>query len=156
MSVHPAITPLLGLVGSWRGPGKGEYPTIEPFDYLEEITLAPGPAKPFLTYGQRTRDAVDDRPLHTEPGFWRALGDGALELVVAHPTGIVERLTGHWDGAVVDLVDDDVAVTPTAKDVTRTSRRFELDGDVLRYRVSMAAVGQPLTHHLAAELRRDP
>ena len=154
MSTHPALTPLLGLVGTWRGRGHGEYPTIEPFDYLEEITLAPGPGKPFFAYTQRTRDAHDDQPLHAETGYWRPVGDGAVELVIAQPTGIVERLAGSWDGSVADLSDDDVAITPTAKSVTRTHRRFELDGDVLRYTMAMAAVGRPLTHHLSAELRR--
>ncbi len=113
-----------------------------------------GPGKPFLTYTQRTRDAADDAPLHAETGYWRPVGDDAIELVIAQPTGITERLSGTWDGSVADLSDDDVAITPTAKSVTRTHRRFELDGDVLRYTMAMAAVGQPLTHHLAAELRR--
>ncbi|MEO1061019.1 MAG: FABP family protein [Actinomycetota bacterium] len=154
MSTHPALAPLLGLVGTWRGRGSGEYPTIEPFDYLEEITLAPGPGTPFLAYSQRTRHADDERPLHAETGYWRPVGSDGIELVLAHPTGAVERLCGSWDGSVADLSDDAVAVTPTAKSVTCTRRRFELDGDVLRYSMAMAAVGEPLTHHLAAELRR--
>jgi hypothetical protein len=154
VSAHPALAPLLGLVGTWRGRGHGEYPTIDSFDYLEEITLAPGPGKPFLVYSQRTRDPDDDAPMHAETGYWRPVGGDAIELVVAQPTGIVERLCGPWDGAVADLSDDEVAITPTAKSVTRTHRRFELDVDVLRYTMAMAAVGEPLTHHLSAELRR--
>jgi hypothetical protein len=153
---HPALTPLLPLVGTWRGTGRGEYPTIDPFVYVEEISLTPGPGKPFLVYGQRTRDADDDRPLHAETGYWRPVGDAGLEVVLAHPTGITERLLGSWDGVVVELADDAVAATPTAKSVTRTARRFELDGDVLRYTMAMAAVGHGLTHHLAAELHRVP
>lgn len=181
---HPALTPLLPLVGTWRGTGRGDYPTIEPFAYVEEVVLAPGPfvpaqaepprssaarsgrdgsarsagrsgpGKPFLAYDQRTRDAADDGPLHAETGYWRPVGDGGLEVVIVQPTGITERLLGTWDGSVAELADDDVRGTPTAKSVTRTVRRFELDGDVLRYSMSMAAVGHGLTHHLAAELHR--
>ena len=151
---HPALSPLLGLIGTWRGRGRGDYPTIEPFDYLEEISLTPGPGKPFVRYDQRTRDATTDGPLHAETGYWRPIGGDGLELVLAQPTGIVERLCGTWDGVVADLRDDAVVGTPTAKSVSRTTRRFVLDGDVLRYTMAMEAVGQPLTHHLAAELRR--
>ncbi len=35
-------------------------------------------------------------------------------------------------------------------------RTFEVDRNVLHYTVRMAAVDQPLSHHLAAELRREP
>jgi hypothetical protein len=45
-------------------------------------------------------------------------------------------------------------MTATAKTVTALHRTFDLDGDRLTYTIAMAAVGQPLTHHLAAELHR--
>ena len=47
-----------------------------------------------------------------------------------------------------------VVGTDTAKSVTSLERTLELDGDVLRARLSMAAVDQPLQGHLTAELRR--
>jgi hypothetical protein len=47
-----------------------------------------------------------------------------------------------------------MAGTATAKPVTALQRTFDLAGDRLSYTVAMAAVGQPLRHHLAATLRR--
>jgi hypothetical protein len=47
-----------------------------------------------------------------------------------------------------------MARTATAKEVEALHRHLVLDGDRLSYTIDMAAVGQPLQHHLAAELHR--
>jgi hypothetical protein len=150
---HPDVAALAGLLGTWRGEGAGEYPTITSFRYGEEVRFW-HVGKPFLAYTQRTWSLDDGRPLHGESGYWRAKPDGAVEVVLAHPTGIVEVLEGRVDGGRIELGSTTVARTGTAKEVTALRRRFELDGDTLGYSVAMAAVGQPLQHHLAATLRR--
>jgi hypothetical protein len=36
---HPAIAPLSFLLGRWKGTGKGDYPTIKPFNYFQEVAF---------------------------------------------------------------------------------------------------------------------
>jgi len=150
---HPDIEPLLFLLGTWRGEGKGEYPTIQSFAYGEEVRFW-HVGKPILSYTQRTWALDDDRPLHAEMGFWRPQAGGALEVILAHPFGITEIEIGAVSGHRVELMTHSIEGSPTAKEVTRVERSFHITGDVLGYDLRMAAVGEPVTHHLRAELRR--
>ena len=244
MDLHPAVAHLAPLLGTWRGAGRGHYPTIDPFEYTEEVTFG-HVGKPFLAYNQRTKGA-DGAPLHAECGYWRPAGERGLELLIVHPSGIAEILVGevmetHF-GLVVMLAagaadeveasgaggadaaasgaggadaaasgaggadaaasgaggadaaasgaggadaaasgaggadaaasgaggtatpgtagvrtganGSRVVLAPTAKRVDATERRFSVDGDTMRYEVHMAAVGEPMTHHLEATLHR--
>lgn len=154
MGLHPDLEPIQFLVGRWQGKGRGDYPTIEPFDYVEEATFEPGPGKPFLFYLQRTRHARTGQPLHAEAGYLRVVGPGRLELVIAQPTGIVEVHTGSIDGNHLHFRAGTVVASPTAVQVTDVERHLEVEGDLLRYRLLVAAAGHGLTPHLEAELHR--
>jgi hypothetical protein len=155
--LHSNLKALAPLLGTWTGRGAGEYPTIQPFEYLEEVVFT-HVGKPFLVYRQKTKSVADGKPLHAEAGFLRVPQPGHVELVLAHPSGITEIEVGSYsvqDSIIeLELVTTDVGLTPTAKEVTALGRSLRLDGEELTYSLRMGAVGQPLQHHLAAVLRR--
>jgi hypothetical protein len=155
--LHPGVAALAPLLGVWAGQGSGEYPTIAPFDYLEEVTFG-HVGKPFLSYAQKTKAGDDGRPMHAETGFLRVPSPGRVELVLAHPTGITEidegTLTVAGDTIVMDLAATTIGRSASAKEVTALGRSIRVDGDELVYTVRMGAVGQPLQDHLTATLHR--
>jgi hypothetical protein len=151
--LHPDAARIAFLLGTWRGAGKGEYPTIDPFAYEEEVRFTHN-GKPFLAYTQRTWHPQKGFAMHAEAGYFRPLENGRIEIVVAQPTGIIEVQEGIVEGNTISVSSSLIGKTSTAKDVAKLERSFEVDGDVLRYEVRMAAVGQPLQYHLGAELRK--
>ena len=155
--LHGDVAVLAPLLGTWEGSGTGEYPTIESFAYDESITFT-HVGKPFVAYTQRTRHPDSGQPMHAESGYLRVPAPGSIEIVMAQPTGLAEIYQGAVIGGDVPLVIDvrstSIGSTPSAKEVTITERTISVTGDELHYTFRMAAVGQPLQHHLAASLRR--
>lgn len=155
---HEDVVHLAPLFGTWAGGGQGSYPTIEGFGYHQTLSFTPVANKPLIAYRSATTADDDGRPLHAESGWLRPVGTDGVELLVAQGSGIVEVSEGMVEvttgGCSLMMSSTTVAGTSTAKEVTATEREYQVDGDQLSYRMSMAAVGEPLQHHLAATLRR--
>ena len=155
--LHERLAPLSFLVGTWRGLGVVGYPTIEQARYEQELVVRHD-GRPFLEHVSRTWILDDDgqrvRQGARESGWWRPGREpGDVELLLAHPTGIVEVCVGEVVFRKVELRTDLVARTETAKEVSALHRLYGIvDGTDLAYAVDLAAVGQPLQPHLSARL----
>ena len=159
------LVPLVWLVGEWAGAGVVGYPSLgQDQQFGQEVSFSHD-GRPFLTYRSRTW-LLDDqgsrvRPLASESGYWRPAGDPedggvAVEVLLAHPTGIVETYYGRAGGGRAELATDVVARTPTSKEYNSARRLYGLVEGDLMWVMEMAAVGHPLTPHVSARLKRLP
>ena len=148
----PALEPLVFLIGSWRGEGEGEYPGVEPFRYVEELTFE-HVGDPFLLVTESSW-TPDGAPLHFERGTLRPLGNGRVDLALAHPIGVAEVAEGTVEGTTVILRSTAVVRTATGSPVTEIGRRYRMEGDDLSYELEMAMEGVGRTFHVRATLPR--
>jgi hypothetical protein len=158
-NIHELCAPLAWLIGTWRGNGHGDYPTIDAFQFGQEVVFQQD-GRPFIHYLSRAWIVDDDgvviREAAQETGFLRPQADRSVEVVMSHNTGFVEIWHGeiHPDQPRFEMVTDTVARTATAKAYAAGKRLYGyVDGDLL-YAYDMAAMGQEIQPHLWARLQR--
>jgi hypothetical protein len=158
-NLHPDCGPIAWMLGTWRGNGHGDYPTIEPYEFGQELVFQQD-GRPFLHYFSRAwiLDAEGNkvREAAQETGFVRCLPEGKIEMVLSHNTGFVEVWHGelHPDQPRFEIVTDAIARTGTAKDYSAGKRLYGyVEGDLL-YAYDMAAMGQEIQPHTWAQLQR--
>ncbi|MCW2797002.1 FABP family protein [Nocardioides sp.] len=156
-NLHADCAPLAWLLGTWQGSGHGDYPTIDPYQFGQELIFTHD-GRPFFHYFSRAW-IVDDngtklREAALETGFLRCRPGGEVEFLLSHNTGFVEIWYGQASDGKLDLTTDAVVRTHTAKEYVAGKRLYgNVDGELL-YAFDMAAVGQPLQPHTWARLAR--
>jgi len=160
MNNNPITTPHLFtlLQGTWTGEGRGQFPTVNSFDYRETLLFTRRDEKT-LAYEQRTQKRYDGQTewleSHWENGFIRILENDDLELVSAQ-IGRSEVLIGS-----IESLDTLFRIHFVSKMITNdprmisSARTFELEGATLRYEMEMQTtkVNQS-TQHLKIALQR--
>lgn len=156
--IHPALMPVVWLLGRWSGTGLGDYPTIEAFRFGQEVEFTYVPQRPFLSYSSKSWILDDDgnrvRPAARETGYWRPQENNEIEVLLTHPTGFVEIYLGRTEPARVEIATRGVLKTEGAKDYRTGHRLYGLVEGVLMYVYEMSAMGYELQPHLSAELGR--
>ncbi|HET8594148.1 MAG TPA: FABP family protein [Intrasporangium sp.] len=152
------IRPLAWLLGHWEGAGVVGYPTIESANFGQEVDVTHD-GRGFLKWESRSwildsETGQKVRPAAVESGFWRPQEDGEVELLLTHPTGIVEMYIGTMEPARINLRTDAVVRSRHAKEYAGATRMYGLVESQLMWVMDMAAVGQALQSHVSATLKR--
>ncbi len=148
------------LLGRWEGVGVVGYPSMAADERFGQHIEVTHDGRPFLTWRSQTwaldADGALARPLATESGYWRVPGGEAgesgtaVELLLSHPTGIVELYTGQAHAGRIELGTDVVTRSPAAADYSAAKRLYgRVEGDLL-WAMDMAAVGHAMTPHASA------
>ncbi len=159
------LAPLAWLAGRWEGAGVLASEGTGEVQVGQEVDVAVD-ARGFLHHRSQLwaldADGSRTEPLDTETGFWRPAAQQTaptepgidVELVLAHPTGVVELFVGRGTGARVDLVTDAVVRSAGGSDYTAGRRTYGLvEGDLL-WVLDVASPTEPLRARVSARLKR--
>ena len=156
--VNEALLGTAWLLGSWAGNGHGNWPDVGDFEFGQQIDFSTN-GGPFLHYVSQCwtldENGQPKAPLTMEDGFWRPGADADVEMVVAHPEGIVEVWAGAIQGTKIEATTDLVARTKTGEPAVTGGQRLygNVEGDLL-YAWDRAADGVPMQPYMWARLQK--
>jgi len=131
---------LYQLQGTWVGKGSGKFPTIDSFNYQEELTFEVNREYPLIHYEQKTVIIATQKPSHWESGFIRVIDDKIIEISNVQNSGRVEVLHGNM-AQQIDVgfeIQLDSIVLANDPRMISTKRTFKLKETTLECTQSMA------------------
>lgn len=146
-----AIKPISWLIGKWLSvSAKGQYPTIKPFEYCEEMEFS-FIGQPMLNYSSKTWLPEKKRPMHLESGFLRIKpGTNQVSFMIAHNFGLNSLEEGEATDCEMKIKSSEISRMSFAKEpaVCKIERHYKLNNDILELVVFMETQNTPLTEHL--------
>ncbi|MGP4109981.1 FABP family protein [Streptomyces sp. 4N509B] len=157
--LHPDLTPLVFLLGTWQGAGVADLPGEEPCNVGQQVTFSHD-GRDFLAYASHTweLDAEGNRtrPVESEHGYWRVGAERQIEAVIVRDQGVAEVWYGQLaEGKPqIDLVTDAVARTPSAPAYTGGKRLYGYVNGELLWVGEKATPETPLRPYMSAQLKK--
>nr|XP_034327369.1 THAP domain-containing protein 4 isoform X1 [Crassostrea gigas] len=162
--LHEAAKPLQWLLGKWKGQGKGIYPTIKDFEYIEDLEFfhVGQPMLQFRPFGKwmgRFYSVHKDtnKILHREVGFLRIKpGTNQVAFISSHNNGVSEMAEGTVEGQSVGLESHTLGRMSFGKDpqTKKLKRTLTLEGDTLHQVLFMETGNVTMTEHLRATYKK--
>lgn len=160
--------PLTWLEGTWKGKGSGGFPTMEDFEYEDQMDF------------RIIKNAYYDEPLihfeeiawittkgeksfkHWESGYYKPTPRGQIQFYVCHNTGRIEVTYGKFQFAdiksrtfEITFESDFIRNDEGTKIALTSTRKLSFEKDCLSYSHAMSTEDvNNNTHHLKAELKR--
>lgn len=157
--------PIAWLAGRWEGAGVIQTPGTGERQVGQEVDVSVD-QRGFLHHRSQVwlldEDGARTEPLDTEVGFWRVAEQQSeptrpgvdVELVLAHPTGVVELFVGRGTGTRIDLTTDAVVRSPGGSTYSAGVRTYgQVEGDLL-WVLDAATPDAPLRARVSARLKR--
>ncbi|VTJ81240.1 Hypothetical predicted protein [Marmota monax] len=116
--MNPVVEPLSWMLGTWLSdpPGAGTFPTLQPFQYLEEVHIS-HVGQPMLNFSFNSFHPDTRKPMHRECGFIRLKPDtNKVAFVSAQNTGVVEVEEGEVNGQELCIASHSIARISFAKE----------------------------------------
>jgi hypothetical protein len=163
--LHPSLTPLAFLLGTWQGAGvcapfeEEGGPGQDALNFGQEATFAHD-GRDHLSYASRTwvldADGNRTRPLESEHGYWRIDGERRIEAVMVRDQGVAEVWYGQLaEGKPqIDLATDAVARTPAAPGYTGGKRLYGYVKGDLMWVGEKSTPTVPLRPYMSAHLKK--
>ncbi|KAK5647515.1 hypothetical protein RI129_002407 [Pyrocoelia pectoralis] len=159
LTAKQIIEPLDWLIGKWKSiTAKGFYPTIQPFNYCEEMEFQ-YIGQPILNYSAVTWNSLDGLPMHLERGFLRINpGTCNIAFMVSHNRGLVSLEEGTLDLNQLNLRSKFIASMPfvrqpPAMEISR-SYTFCPNTKKMKFTMCLGTTNTPLTEHLNVEYQK--
>ncbi|KAL4220556.1 THAP domain-containing protein 4 [Mactra antiquata] len=149
--LHHMLKDVSWLLGKWRSEnGEGQYPTLKPFKYGEEVEFL-HVGQPNLQFSCYSWGLDTKKPLHRELGFLRVKPESnKLALIIAQNLGVCELEEGEVNGQQITTESHTLGRLTFGKDpaTKKIKRIFQMKEDRLEQIVFMETVDTPMCEHL--------